>query len=104
MLLVTVLLVACSRNAPTASSSPSPSFSAGKIAWTDCGSGFQCGSLQVPLDYMHPNGRTISIALTRRPATDTAKRIGSLLLNPGGPGASGIDYVKADVKSLSHLN
>ena len=76
----------------------------GKITWTDCGSGFQCGTLSVPLDYEHPSARSISIALIRKPATDRATRIGSVLLNPGGPGESGIEFLRGDVSSLSNLN
>jgi pimeloyl-ACP methyl ester carboxylesterase len=49
----------------------------------------QCGTLQVPLDYASPHGRQITIAFTRLPATDQAHRLGSLALNPGGPGGSG---------------
>jgi pimeloyl-ACP methyl ester carboxylesterase len=49
----------------------------------------QCGTLQVPLDYSRPHGRMITIAFTRLPATDQAHRLGSLAVNPGGPGASG---------------
>jgi len=104
MLLVTVLLVACTRNAPTASSSPSPSHSAGKIAWTDCSGGFQCGTLAVPLDYSHPEGRTINLAVIRKPMTGQGPRIGSVLVNPGGPGESGIEFMRSDVKSLANLN
>ena len=63
-----------------------------KIAWSKCFGQFQCGTLQVPLDYNQPNGTTISLAVVRLPATDPAHRIGSLLLNPGGPGGSGVDY------------
>jgi pimeloyl-ACP methyl ester carboxylesterase len=63
-----------------------------KIAWSKCFGEFQCGTLQVPLDYDQPNGTTISLAVVRLPATDPAHRIGSLLLNPGGPGGSGVDY------------
>ncbi len=47
--------------------------------------------MQVPLDYNQPNGATISLALVRLPASDPAHRIGSLFLNPGGPGGSGVD-------------
>jgi pimeloyl-ACP methyl ester carboxylesterase len=68
----------------------------GKIAWNKCYAKigpFECGTVQVPLDYDSPNGATISIAVTRLPATDPAHRIGSLFLNPGGPGGSGVDYV-----------
>jgi hypothetical protein len=60
-----------------------------KIGWGKCYGQFQCGTLQVPLDYAKPNGTTISLAVVRLPATDPAHRIGSLFLNPGGPGGSG---------------
>jgi pimeloyl-ACP methyl ester carboxylesterase len=49
----------------------------------------ECGTLRVPLSYDQPNGRKISIAMTRLPATDPAHRLGSLAVNPGGPGDSG---------------
>ena len=83
--------------------SPSPS-STGKIAWTDCGGGFECGNLVVPLDYTHPSGRTISLALIRKRATEAAGRIGSVVLNPGGPGESGVQFLRSDVSSLTNLN
>jgi len=50
----------------------------------------QCAYLEVPLDYAKPNDRTIKVGLPRRPASDPAQRIGSLVLNPGGPGGSGM--------------
>ncbi len=103
-MLVTFLLTACSVNSTLASHSPSPSPSSPKLAWTDCGGGFQCGTLQVPLDYTQPDGRKISLALLRKPAVDQSQRIGSLLMNPGGPGESGIDFMRSDVSSLSNLN
>jgi pimeloyl-ACP methyl ester carboxylesterase len=65
------------------------------VSWSDCGSGFQCGDMNVPLDYGKPTSTTIRIAVVRKPATDPAHRIGSLLLNPGGPGGSGIDYARS---------
>ena len=64
------------------------------LDWTDCGDGFQCANAAVPLDYRHPNGQTIEIALIRKPALDQANRIGSLFANPGGPGGSGIEFVR----------
>ena len=66
-----------------------------KVAWSKCHADlgpFQCGTVQVPLDYDQPHGATISLALVRLPATDPAHRIGSLFLNPGGPGGSGVDF------------
>jgi pimeloyl-ACP methyl ester carboxylesterase len=64
------------------------------LTWTGCDDGFECATATVPLDYAKPHGRTISLALTRLPATDRAHRIGSLFLNPGGPGGSGADFVR----------
>jgi pimeloyl-ACP methyl ester carboxylesterase len=68
------------------------------IGWTTCGPehpGFECATVTVPLDHDRPRGATTTVALTRKPAADKARRIGSLLFNPGGPGASGIDYTWA---------
>ena len=52
--------------------------------------GLQCSFLEVPLDYAQPNGQTVKVGLLRRPASDRAHRIGSLVINPGGPGESGM--------------
>ena len=102
-MLVTFLVVACARNsAPTSQNTPSAP--GGKITWIDCGGGFQCGTLSVPLDYEHPTTRTITLALIRKPATDKTTRIGSVLLNPGGPGESGIEFLRGDISSLANLN
>lgn len=74
------------------------------MTWTNCGNGFQCATLQVPLDYAHPDAGTITIALNRKPATDQANRIGSVLTNPGGPGASGIHFLQGEAASMTQLN
>src|SRR5262249_1553688 len=55
----------------------------------------------VPLDYARPHERTISIALIKLPASDTANRIGSLFANPGGPGESGVDFIRHASTRLS---
>jgi len=65
------------------------------LDWTDCGDGFQCATARVPLDYDHPHGAKISLALIRLPASDPARRIGSIFFNPGGPGGSGVEFVRA---------
>lgn len=65
-----------------------------KLTWTDCEGEFQCATASVPLDYDAPYGRQIDLALIRRQATDPAKRIGSLFVNFGGPGASGVDRLR----------
>ena len=61
----------------------------------DIGLDLECATLEVPRDYDEPDGDTIDIALARVPATDADERIGSLVFNPGGPGASGIDFVQS---------
>ncbi len=64
-----------------------------QVDWQDCGGGDSCADVEVPLDYADPDGQAITLAVKRDPADDPAKRRGSLLINPGGPGGSGIDYL-----------
>ncbi len=70
------------------------------LSWTACAGGLQCATARVPLDYDQPRGAQISLALVRRPATDRAHRIGSLFVNPGGPGGSGVDFVASGAAAL----
>ena len=69
------------------------------LHWTSCGDGFQCAHLPVPLT-SSPHSPTISLALARLPAADPSERIGSLVVNPGGPGASAVEYVREGAKML----
>ncbi|MEV5413199.1 alpha/beta hydrolase [Thermopolyspora sp. NPDC052614] len=55
----------------------------------------ECGTVTVPIDWSRPGGPKIDIALARRRATEPASRIGALLVNPGGPGGSGFNDVRA---------
>jgi pimeloyl-ACP methyl ester carboxylesterase len=71
------------------------------IVWTPCDGNLQCGTLTVPLDYARPEGGTIGIALERHLAEDPAQRIGSLVINPGGPGVSGIDDFSNELSVLT---
>jgi pimeloyl-ACP methyl ester carboxylesterase len=65
-----------------------------KLDWKDCGGGFQCATAEVPRDYAHRRDEEVELALIRLPATDPAHRIGSLFVNFGGPGASGVDTLR----------
>lgn len=56
---------------------------------------FECGQVAVPLDHDQPRGASVLVAVLRIPATDPANRIGSLFLNPGGPGGSGVEFAAA---------
>ena len=65
-----------------------------QLAWTGCADGFECAIARVPLDYDEPQGAMIALSLKRLPASDPSRRIGSLFLNPGGPGGSGVEFVQ----------
>ncbi len=72
------------------------------IDWIPCNGDLQCGNLVVPLDYADPNdGQTISIAVARHPANVPADRIGSLVIDPGGPGVSGVDDMGNELSALT---
>ncbi len=63
-----------------------------KVSWHRItGKRAYLGTASVPLDYNHPNGRQVTLALAKVPATAPSKKIGTLFLNPGGPGGSGVD-------------
>ena len=60
----------------------------------------ECATLTVPLDEFHPDSRTIGLGLLRVPAADPSRRIGSFLVNPGGPGAAGTSFAGEIAASL----
>lgn len=62
------------------------------LTWTACEGASECATLEVPLDYDDPDGDTIDLAILRVPAADPDQRIGSLVVNPGGPGQPGTDF------------
>jgi pimeloyl-ACP methyl ester carboxylesterase len=111
------LLSACSRPGaavPPASPSPAPPeaspfaslppLAAPTIHWSSCSpAGWECGTVTVPLDYSNPTGPKVQIAVNRHRATDASRRIGSLLVNPGGPGISGTDFAVNNYSSWSGL-
>ncbi|WP_330476183.1 alpha/beta hydrolase [Terrabacter sp. C0L_2] len=69
------------------------------ISWIPCkgdgsSSADRCGTVRVPVDYLDPRGETVEIALRKVPAEKPTLRKGTLFINPGGPGASGLDFAK----------
>lgn len=62
-----------------------------QVSWASCGDGFQCAKVTAPIDWADPAGATIQLAVKRLPAS--GKKIGSMLVNPGGPGVSGLGFV-----------
>nr|WP_221379910.1 alpha/beta fold hydrolase [Actinoplanes polyasparticus] len=59
-----------------------------RLDWSACFEGAECATVELPLDYDQPRGATVDLAVLRVKARDQANRIGSLFLNPGGPGVS----------------
>jgi pimeloyl-ACP methyl ester carboxylesterase len=92
---------------PTLSASPVPSptvsqsedaqaalqrYYAQAVEWERCRGRLRCAVVRVPLDYADPGGATIGISLVKVPAGRPGQRVGSLVVNPGGPGGSGVEY------------
>lgn len=103
MLLPTALAVSVAAAAAAAPAAADPEPPAAQwqpeaVEWEPCEDveDVECGVLEVPLDWDEPDGETIEIGLARRAAQDPEAQDGSLLMDPGGPGGSGVDAVKAD--------
>jgi pimeloyl-ACP methyl ester carboxylesterase len=80
-----------------ASDAPSPElapFYSQVLEWSECRGRFECAELTVPVDYADPGGATFEILLLKDPADEPGERIGSLVVNPGGPGAPGTSYAE----------
>ena len=60
--------------------------------WRDCGDGFECTRVGAPLDWDRPDSETIELAVVRHPAV--GEKLGTLFVNPGGPGSGGADFVR----------
>ncbi|HYZ07117.1 MAG TPA: alpha/beta hydrolase [Pseudonocardiaceae bacterium] len=83
--------------APSAGGPPAGAAPAGAPApleFAPCGEGLNCATLVVPVDHTDPDGATTELPVLRHRATDPARRLGVLLVNPGGPGAPAGDQVR----------
>ncbi|TNC23126.1 alpha/beta hydrolase [Amycolatopsis alkalitolerans] len=122
--LVLCLLTACTPNQVLPRPGPSPvsdahaldRFYDQKLAWGSCAPyateeqsqeafrtpGVECARLMVPLDYAQPQGPTITVGVLRHKASDPADRIGSLVMNPGGPGGSGMEAAARLVPTVAN--
>lgn len=63
-----------------------------RVQWRTCAEQYQCAQILAPLDYANPSEQAITLALAKKPATKSPK-LGTLFVNPGGPGASGRNLV-----------
>ena len=71
-----------------------------KLGWKQCAKTFRCTTAKVPMNYRNPHGKTIKLALLKRPADDQKHKIGTIFYNPGGPGVSGIGLVQQAADKL----
>ena len=90
------LTAGCSGGAAGSTGSAAPSTLAGyyaqRLDWQPCDNGFECARLLVPFDYGRPDGRRFSLPVVKLPASGPSRRIGAMVINPGGPGGSGVQY------------
>ena len=94
--------------APTAIASPDVAdelkpFYSQVVDWESCGTRIMCGSVLVPTNWDDPSAGSLSLAVAYR-AADIAKPLGSIIFNPGGPGASGYDWILNSVDYLGTEN
>ncbi len=98
-----------SEDGPARAAGPQPAYPAAlarfyeqDLQWRGCG-GNRCTRLTVPLDYDEPDGDTIQLAVLRSPVENQARRIGQLVVNPGGPGGSGVQYAASGSLSFGDV-
>ncbi|WP_043614447.1 alpha/beta hydrolase [Nonomuraea candida] len=118
LIAATLLLAAAGCSAAPAEPAAQSTADPGKIDWGPCtdlkrpdgapparsDASVRCGKLAVPLDYTKPGGEQIDLALIKLPATGgKGKRLGSVVFNFGGPGASGVDTLDQAAKALTKL-
>jgi pimeloyl-ACP methyl ester carboxylesterase len=94
-LLATTLLVLAGCT-PTSPPSVSEQIESGvdfydqEISWTECDTGFECATVAAPLDWLSPGPEVLAVALVRKAGTG---ELTPMLINPGGPGSSGVSYL-----------
>jgi pimeloyl-ACP methyl ester carboxylesterase len=101
--LPTVLTTVLVALVPLLGSVPAASATPAGIAWSPCPEdpAASCGTLRLPVDWTKPGGPAFDLAVAKVPAADPGRRIGTLFVNPGGPGGSGVDYALAAAATFS---
>ena len=96
-ILSVLFITACSGGTASPTSSVDPKtlddFYNQTLTWESCDGAFECSKLTVPLDYANPSGETIELSVKKFAALDQENKLGAIVVNPGGPGGSGVDYI-----------
>jgi pimeloyl-ACP methyl ester carboxylesterase len=90
LVVAAVLATAVAPSIGAARSDPLAEFHAQQLTWAPCKQGLECAELILPLDYARPAADRISLVISRKKASEPSRRRGILVLNPGGPGGSGL--------------
>lgn len=86
---------------PSHAASTLTAFQQQKLNWKSCGDNLQCTTFKVPMDYNAIDANTFTLFVSRYLAKDKKNRIGTLFVNPGGPGGSAVDYARAAPQVVS---
>lgn len=97
---ITFFATSCTASGPEADQTAS---STDGIDWTSCGPGLECASVPVPVDWSKPEGERITLAVIRHPASNPDEKIGTMFIEPGGPGDTGVGMVKNSGDDLDAL-
>ncbi len=100
---VLALVVPVAADVGSGRGSAAPRTGMPQITWAACGPQLECASVPVPLDWGHPNGPTIALAVARHLASHPKQRIGSLFINSGGPGDSGVGFAAERGQALDAM-
>ncbi|MBS2552147.1 alpha/beta fold hydrolase [Catenulispora sp. NL8] len=98
-----IALIAAGLAAPAqATAAPLAGYYGQRLDWQPCAGspGFECATFVVPRDYSRPEAGDFRLPVIKKPAGDPAHRIGSLILDPGGPGDSGLADLPGDASSM----
>jgi len=98
---ITVSVIATLIAVPSFSASPLTAYQNQGLNWKSCGSGLECTTFKVPLNYSAISSKSFTLSVVRHKATNTNQRIGTLFVNPGGPGGSAFDYASAATRIVS---
>ncbi len=93
-LVAVLVVVALAGTGVTAVPAAASSSATSELSWHPCDTHFRCSGLSVPVDYSDPSGAHLRLALVELPAT-SAHVIGDLVMNPGGPGGSGVQFLES---------
>ncbi len=90
LVVAAVLATAVAPSFAAARSDPLAEFHSQRLTWSPCKQSLECAELVLPLDYTRPAAERISLVISRKKAMEPERRRGILVLNPGGPGGSGL--------------